>query len=543
MAEVKLRPIEFDAITRIDFATFAERAFAELNPTTPFSDNFHIHLIAAQLEKMRPGDLRRLIVNIPPRNLKSILISVAYVAWLLGHDPTAKIICVSYAQELADALARQCRQIMQSAWYQRVFPNTRLSPSRLAADGFETTMGGFRIATSVEGTLTGLGADYVVIDDPVNALEAVSEAVRNRANQWFRNSLVTRLNDKRLGRIVIVMQRLHEDDLAGHVQHLEAWKVVALSAIAPAAETHIVETPFGTWTHFRKEGEALHPEREPLPVLEGYRRSQGEETFSAQFQQTPVAPGGNMIKADQFQRFDLAAPPNFERIVLSWDTASKATQLSGFSVCTVWGIANKKIYLLDVVRARFEYPDLRARAIALAKGVLHSRKPDTILIEDKASGQSLLQDLKRDGIYNVEAIKPEADKVTRMSAQTALIANGAVFIPKAAPWLSDLLCELMAFPLGRYDDQVDSVSQALKWFATANDEPGILQYYRMMVEQMHSKPGDDQVVTLKCSNHTNVVYPIKADPIYKGDDGLFRMPMRHARPLLQSSGWTRVDET
>jgi hypothetical protein len=321
---IRLTPHEFDALTRLDLSTFIERVFVELNPTTQYLDNFHIHVVASELEAMRRGEILRLIVNVPPRNLKSIIVSVAYVAWLLGHDPSTKIICVSYGQELADNFARQCRQIMQSGWYMRLFPKTRLSPQRLAVNAFETTEGGYRIATSVNGPLTGLGADYILLDDPTKPQEALSDTERANANLWFSHTLITRLNDKRQGRIALVMQRLHEDDMVGHVQQLESWKVIALSAIAPEPETYVIKTPFGSWTHHRLEGEALHPAREPLEVLEAYRRALGPIHFPAQFLQAPVAPGGNMVKLDWFQRFDLCAPPDFKQTIHSWDTASKA---------------------------------------------------------------------------------------------------------------------------------------------------------------------------------------------------------------------------
>jgi predicted phage terminase large subunit-like protein len=547
METMALQPHEYDALTRLDFSTFIERVFSDLNPTTPYSDNFHIHEIAMELEKLRRGEEQRLAVNVPPRNLKSIIVSVAYPAWLMGHDPTTKIISVSYSQELADILARQCRQVMQSDWYPKLFPMTRLSPSRQAADGFETTLGGFRIATSVDGTLTGLGADYILIDDPVNAQEALSDAVRTRVNQWYRNSLVTRLNDKATGRIVIVMQRLHEDDLVGHVLELEPWKVAALSAIATEPEVHVIQTPFGSWTHRRGEGEALHPDREPLSLLQTYRSTQGEEIFSAQFQQAPVAPGGNMIKVDQFRCFDLDHPPAIDEVIHSWDTASKATELSGFSVCIVCGITDRKLYLLDVIRDRYEYPDLRAKASAMSKGrSCRFGVPNTILIEDKSSGQSFIQDLNRENIYTIVPVKPESDKVTRMSAQTALIANGAVYLPREAPWLGEFQREVMAFPAGRYKDQVDALSQALKWFSASCDEPNMLKWIKMEVEKLSGrKPDDEQMVTLICKDpNTNVLYPIKADPIFKGNDGKFRMPMKHARPLLSAPQrlWERVDD-
>ena len=541
---IQMTPEEFDAMTRLDLATFIERVFYELNPATPYLDNFHIHLIAAILEAMRRGEKRRLIFNLPPRNLKSLIVSVAYVAWLLGHDPGAKIICVSYGQELAENLARQCRQVLQSEWYQQLFPKTRLSPARQAADSFETTAGGGRIATSIGGALTGLGADYILIDDPVKPQEAFSEAERTRANLWYQHSLVTRLNDKQRGRIAIVMQRLHEDDMVGHVMGLDTWDVVALSAIASTEETYLIPSAFGSWTHRRHEGEALHPEREPLEVLETYRRTLGPEFFAAQFLQAPVPPGGNMVKLDWFQRFDIDTPPAFDRTVQSWDTASKATQLSGYSVCTVWGIANKRLYLIDVIRARFEYPELRATALALARGQHRGhRRPDIILIEDKASGQSLIQDMKQENVRNIEAVEPDTDKITRMYAQTAVIKNGHVLIPHQAPWLADYLQEMIAFPKGRHNDQVDSTSQALKWFNYQPGEPYIIQYYREMAEKQRGvNPDDDRIVTLKGPNSTNVVHTMSGAEVLVEADGLFHLPWRDAKFLLGVFGWKLVEE-
>jgi len=542
---IPITPTEFDAITRLDFATFIERVFFELNATTPYLDNFHIHVIAAELEAMRRGETRRLIVNVPPRNLKSIIASVAYPAWLLGHDPTTKLICVCYGQDLSDNLARMCRQVMQSHWYRRLFPKTRLSPERLAVNAFETTLGGYRIATSVGGVITGLGADYILLDDPMKPQEAFSDAERNAANLWYRHTLITRLNDKRTGRIVIVMQRLHEDDMVGHVLQLEPWKVIALSAVAPANESYVVRTTFGTSTYQRREGAALHPEREPLSVLEGYRQTLGPEFYSAQFLQAPVPPGGNIVKIDKFQRFDLNVPPPFEQIILSWDTASKATELSGYSVCTVWGTWKKKIYLIDVIRARMLYPELRDVALALTRGKYRGhRRPDVILIEEKASGESLIQDLKRENIHTILAVNPTSDKVTRMNDQTAVIADGCVFIPSEAPWLAEYLQELIAFPKGRYSDQVDSTSQALKWFNHQPGEPGITGFYRMEFEKQRggaSTAEDRRIVTLRGPANVNVYFSSTGERFLR-EAGVFRIPAYAAKHLHEKDGWTRVEE-
>src|SRR5207248_6012981 len=211
-----LTPDEYKTFLRHDFSTFIERSFIELNPTTPFLPNWHIELIASELEACRRGQTTRLIINVPPRSLKSHCASIAFPAWLLGHNPSAQIICCSYAQDLANKLALDCRSLLHSDWYQQLFP-TRLSTERQAVPEFHTTAKGVRLATSIGGVLTGRGADFIIIDDPLKPDEALSEAQRTAANDWFDHTLYSRLNDKRTGVIIVIMQRLHEDDLTGHL--------------------------------------------------------------------------------------------------------------------------------------------------------------------------------------------------------------------------------------------------------------------------------------------------------------------------------------
>src|SRR5262245_10651541 len=270
---------ECAALLYHDFVSFAARAFRELNPRTPFLTNWHIELIAAKLAAVRAGHIRRLIISLPPRHLKSHLASVAFPAWCLGHAPSAQILCVSYAQELADKLSRDCRRLLASDWYRRLFPTTRLAPRHQAVPEFETTAQGSRVATSVGGVLTGRGADIIVIDDPLKPEEALSQTQRQAANEWYDHTLYSRLNDKLTGAIVLIMHRLHEDDLAGHVLEQEPWEVVRLPAIADEAEAYGVETVFGQRSFGRSAGEVLHPEREPPEMLEQIRRTIGECNF------------------------------------------------------------------------------------------------------------------------------------------------------------------------------------------------------------------------------------------------------------------------
>jgi hypothetical protein len=327
---------EYETMLRQDFSTFAARCFYDLNPQTDLAMNWHLEVIAAKLTAVRNGEIRRLIINLPPRHLKSLMASIAFPAWCLGHDPSAQILDVSYAQDLADKLARDCRSIMTSRWYRRIFP-TRLAPQRQAVQEFITTRQGYRLATSNGGVLTGRGADIIVIDDPLKPEEALSDARRQAANEWFSHTLYSRLNDKREGAIVIVMQRLHEDDLVGHLLEQEPWEVVRFPAIAEEDEVHEIKTIWGPRTFMRRRGEALHPEREPLDTLDRIRRTVGEYNFAGQYQQSPAPLGGGLVKQEWFKCYgENDLPKSFDRIVQSWDTANKATELSDFSVCTTW---------------------------------------------------------------------------------------------------------------------------------------------------------------------------------------------------------------
>lgn len=450
---------EFRTFARHDFYTFMHRAFRELNPRSAFLHNWHNELIASKLEACRRGEITRLIINVPPRSLKSHAAAVAFPAFILGHNPSAQIICASYAQDLANKHSLDCRTVITSEWYRSVFP-TRLAPQKQSVQEFLTTQNGFRLATSVGGVLTGRGADFIIIDDPLKPDEALSETQRKAVNEWYDHTLYSRLNDKQTGRIIIIMQRLHEDDLVGHVLEQEGWDVVRLPAIAEEDETHIICSPYRTWGARRKAGEALHPEREPLHILEQWRRTLGEYNFAGQFQQSPAPLGGGMVKFEWFLGYVPGSEPaKFNMVIQSWDTANKSTELNDFSVCTTWGRKNKKFYLLNVLRKRMDYPELKRAVREQAERF----RPSNILIEDKASGTQLIQELIREGVHGVARYEPTMDKVMRLHSVTTTIENGFVYLPTEADWLAAYLHELTSFPNGKYDDQADSTSQALDW--------------------------------------------------------------------------------
>ena len=495
---------EYQVLLRHDPYLFMERTFYELNPQTQFIPNWHIEKIAQELEECRLGRTKRLIINVPPRSLKSHCASIAYPAWLMGHNPSAQVICVSYGQDLANTLAGSCRTLMSSAFYQNLFP-TRLARNKQAIHDFYTTEQGFRMATSVGGVLTGRGADTLIIDDPLKPDEAASESQRKAANDWYDHTLLTRLNDKRTGCIIIIMQRLHEDDLVGHVLNSDEWKVLRFPAIAEKDEPHEIRSLGRIRTVIRKRDEALHPEREPLETLNKIREVLGEYQFAGQYQQAPAPLAGGMIKRHWFQPYaPHQLPQKFELIFQSWDTANKAAEINDFSVCTTWGMADKHLYLLDLFRERMEYPELKRTIVRLAE--LH--KAQHVVIEDKASGTQLLQDLKHDGFDRATAFKGEGDKVMRMFAVTSTIENGFVHVPETAEWVEPYLYELMVFPNGKFDDQVDSTSQALGWVRDGNTKCyGLIEYLKRLEAEMMAPKNVEPRMCSKCNKEMGQKIP------------------------------------
>jgi predicted phage terminase large subunit-like protein len=444
----------FEALLRADFRPFLEKAFNALSPGQIFIPAWHLEAIAYQLERIRRGESKRLIINMPPRSLKSITASVAFPAFVLGHDPTRRIICVSYSGDLAKKHANDFRAVAEAPWYRDLFPGTRIGQKDSESE-IELTTRGFRFATSVGGTLTGRGGDMIIIDDPLKPDDAYSETKRNACNEWYKNTLLSRLDDKRTGAVIIVMQRIHIDDLAGFVtSQSDEWEVLNLPAIAEVDEVIPISD---TKVHRRRLGEALSPVREPLSVLEKMKGELGSDAFSAQYQQMPVPPGGAMIKRHWIKRYVELPPRERSLILQSWDTASKGGPQNDFSVCTTWFISrDRRWYLIDVWRKRVDYPELKAAVRTLASRHAANR----VLVEDAGAGISLVQELLGE-VNGILAVKPDRDKITRMSVVSAKFESGLVFLPERAPWLADLEAELFAFPGSRHDDQCDSVSQAL----------------------------------------------------------------------------------
>jgi predicted phage terminase large subunit-like protein len=470
-----------EQVLRLDFTAFAHRVFQTVSPGDQFLPNWHHEAIAYELQRIETGANHRLIVNVPPRSLKSILISVAWVAWLLGHKPTMRIVTVSYSGELAGKLARDCRRVMESSWYVRLFPASRLS-KRTAEHDFETVRGGGRFSTSVDGTLTGRGGDLVLIDDPMKSGDAHSEAARKRVIDFFSGTATSRLNDRKRGGIVIVMQRLHEEDLSGHLLATGGWKHLCLPAIA--LEDQRLQLGANRF-YERIAGVPLQPKREDTASLLRQKREMGSAEFSAQYLQEPIPASGVIFKRSWLKYYDFEPKAQEgDRIVQSWDTASKDGVLNDFSVCVTARVRRNTIYVLDVYRAKLRFPRLKAKTIELAR--LHKAK--VLLIEDAASGAQLLQVLRDEapaGVPTPIARKPTADKQTRAVGQTHRVEAGDLLLPKEAPWLSGFLKELLGFPNTRFVDQVDALVHLMAWSRSSFNDQVIAGPIIVHVEDAH----------------------------------------------------------
>lgn len=442
---------------RSELKWFIAKCFGTLHPGTVYLSNWHIDAIAWQLEQVRLGRVKRLIINMPPRSAKSISASVAFPAFIHGHDPTKEIVAVSYAQGLASKLHNDYRTILTSGWFKDLFPKTQIDPKKETEQEVRLSQRGVRLATSVGGVLTGRGADIIIIDDPLKADDAHSDAQRSKVNEWYSSALVSRLNQKTKGAIVIVTQRLHVDDLVGHVSEFDdGWTVLNLPAIA----TEDQRIPFGpNRYHYRKKGALLHPARETQAVLEELKLNIGSAAFEAQYQQSPIPPGGHMFKRDWLNHYPfLPEVTENDTVFQSWDTASKTGLQNDWSVGTTWLYKNGMYYLMNVVREKLNYPNLKALMLAEAQHY----KPLFVLIEDTGVGTGVIADLKSESLDVIE-ISATQSKEARANIQTPKFESGRVWLPETAPWLSELEAELLAFPVGRHDDQVDAIVQALAY--------------------------------------------------------------------------------
>ncbi|OAN99200.1 hypothetical protein A8B75_19310 [Sphingomonadales bacterium EhC05] len=440
-----------------DFYTFARLLFPEFSPSDQFAPGWHIQAICYNLQNSFEGKSDRLIVCLPPRSLKTYLVSIAFPAWVLGKQPSAQFICASYSQALAETFSRETLRIMQSARYARVFPNLKLNPKKISATEITTVNNGGRLATSVGGTLTGRGADYFIIDDPLKAEDAHSEVARNACIDWFRNTASSRLNNPKTGRFLLVAQRLHQEDLAGVLEENSDWEKLVL----PMIEWEDREVAIGNQnTIKRQSGQILQPSRVGNEELQSIRNLLGTQLFEAQYNQRPLPPGGAIFKDHWLKYNDETIPlRSYDYIIQAWDTAQGTSDSHDYSAVTTWGILGTKFHLLDASRAKKEFSELERYIYKFQR----AWNADLVIIEQANAGLSLWQNITRGrSDHWLQKMSPRLAKETYALQQTPKFERGQIMLPREAKWLDTYKKELLSFPHGKHDDFVDSTTLFLR---------------------------------------------------------------------------------
>lgn len=443
-----------DAASRISLHVFAERSFEIVYPGQVFERAPYLELVDDRLTKIEKGATRRQVINLPPRSLKSYFATVCFAAWMIGRNPKLNIMIACHTTALAIAHFNNIRKLMKSEMYRHIFPASRIGAGKDTEAEVETNAGGRILAVSFEAAPTGRGADGIIIDDPLKADDAWSPESLEACERFYRDALLSRLNHPRDSFVLIVMQRLAAQDLVGRLSKEEGFDILSLPLQAVDRES----IPYGQNNLFVRDiGDVLNPTRMTREDCESLKAERTEAVFAAQFQQTPLINGGVIIRKSWFTYID--SPMKDGRIVSSWDTAASRSSKADFSVCTTWRVSGKKFELMDVFRERLDVDSL----VDHAKLLVARFKPDKVLVEEAGSGFALGPILKAINGLSVTPVRPIHRKEQRLEQCLVAFREGMVLLPGTASWLKDYIDELLAFPSGRYDDQVDATTLFLNW--------------------------------------------------------------------------------
>lgn len=452
---------------------------------------YHIE-IAKKLMLIEQGIIDRLIISTPPRHGKTMLVSEFFPAWYLGRNPSHQIIASTYSYERSTDVGRKVRNQLLTDIFKNTFKGFTLSSDSKSINRLSSDEGGNYFSVGVGGAITGRGADCFLIDDPIKSREdAESEINRRKLIEWYKSVAYTRLLPG--GRIVVISTRWHYDDLTGYLldEDPDKWTVLTLPAIAE----HDEKSSDGRI--IRKKGEALWPERYPKSKLKKIKEVIGSREWNSLYQQEPINEEGGIVRLSWFQRYDereilqfrmtsevtddnpSEAPFGIIKVAISWDTAFKESEISTPSCATIWGISKTGYYLIHIFNEQVNFPKLKKKVLYYYD-LFNKSWPGSvaILIEDKASGQSLIQVIESETTIPIIKINPELSKIIRMESVTHVIESGRVFIPNNAPWLSLFERQITQFPLGKYKDIVDSTSQFLKWVSRPRARKKRLKFWK-----------------------------------------------------------------
>ena len=448
--ELRLAKLDETKSCQESFIQYVKKVWPE------FINGAHHTMIAKRFEDIANGKNKRLIINMPPRHTKSEFASFLFPSWIIGRDPKTKIIQTTHTAELAVNFGRKVRNLLDTPEYRNIFPDVRLQSDSKAAGRWSTNHGGEYFAAGVGGAITGRGADLLIIDDPHSEQDALSETAMEHAYEWYTSGPRQRLQPG--GAIVIVMTRWSLKDLTakilkaqGYADHSDKWEVIEFPAIMPS-------------------GKACWPEYWDKEELEGVRASLSVAKWNAQWQQNPTSEEGAIIKKEWWNRWEEDEVPKLEYIIQSYDTAFSKRETADYSAITTWGVFYPKqdgpahLILLDAKKGRWDFPELKAQALKQYK----FWEPETVIIEAKASGTPLTQELRQMGIPVVNFTPSKGnDKLTRVHAVSPLFESGMIWAPDER-WADEVIEECAAFPNGAHDDLVDSTTQALMRYRQGN---------------------------------------------------------------------------
>ena len=460
-----------------------------LEPGTEFLPNWHIDLLCEYLEACNSRQIKRLIINVPPRYFKSGLVNVIFPTWVWLNNPSERFISTSYAQNLSTLHSVSRRRIFESDRFQHYFGDRfRMTTDQNVKTEYENDKRGRMVATSVGGTVTGKGGNIILFDDPHNPKQAVSDVQRQVAIDYMDMTLSTRLDDKKNGVIILVMQRLHEKDLTGHLLAKGGWEHVNLPCISTRKQ--IITSPISKKIITRPRGHILWESREGKHELEQVKRDLGSFAFAGQYQQDPAPSDGGKLKRIWWNFYNVL-PPGWNRYIIhSWDATFKGTAKSDFVAGQVWSRTSNKKYLLKSIKKKLTFTQTIKAIVALV-----NQYPDyiKILVEDKANGPAIIDTLQSH-FDSIMPVNPDGDKESRADAVSPMIENGEVYLPcecdptewNATPikdrtieqlnaiikpmWVDDYIDSCARFPNGEHDDDVDAMTQALRMLRSRGDE-------------------------------------------------------------------------
>lgn len=447
----------FNAALRGDLLTFAAKSLQHLRGTDLIVLG-HIRLMAAALIEFHEGRTQRLQINIPPRLLKSLLSTVIFVAWMVGKDPTKRVLIVTHDQSLADEFVDEVRKLLRSPWFETAFPLCRIDREHSRSGHFKIDGGGEVLAKSLESAVTGRGFDLMIFDDPIDAGDARNPRARQKVLALYHEKFASRLDSKVDGQIMIVAQRLHRDDICGQLTFEPGWLRLVIPLVAREALTHQVAGE--VWE--RPIGDVLDPSRYSEDWIETEQRLR-PSTFAAQCQQRPLMSDSAILKAEWMRTYEGNPPIEAHQTVISIDTAASRRPGASFTCIMVWQSDGHDHYVREVVRERLDYVEIRDAVLEL----IGRFRPSTVLIEETTNGQALVADLKRiyaeGGIRSaIKAVRPTASKAERLGAHVDMFANGRIRVPADRPIGAVLIDEWLSFEAGGdQTDQVDATSQYL----------------------------------------------------------------------------------